>query len=281
MASKQSVTAPAKVAVPATTIDASVPQQKLMMKLAVKYGVDESKMLATLKATAFRQKAKDGQPAVDITNEQMMMLAVVADQYNLNPFTREIYAFPSENGIVAIVSVDGWIRIINERAELDSIEFEVAPPGTEDPWISCTITRKDRSRPVTITEYLSECARATKPWQEMPRRMLRHKALIQCARVAFGFAGIFDPDEADRIISVVDAKQASLPQMMKPLTQEPKAMTVPTITVDQATALLDKINAEGIDLGELLTRFLISHIEELPAAKYPDAVAAIDELANG
>ncbi len=30
--------------------------------------------------------------------------------------------------------------------------------------------------------------------------MLRHKALIQCARVAFGFGGIYDLDEAERII---------------------------------------------------------------------------------
>jgi hypothetical protein len=32
--------------------------------------------------------------------------------------------------------------------------------------------------------------------------MLRHKAMIQCARVAFGFVGVFDPDEAERIVEV-------------------------------------------------------------------------------
>jgi hypothetical protein len=30
--------------------------------------------------------------------------------------------------------------------------------------------------------------------------MHRHKALIQCARIAFGFVGIYDQDEAERII---------------------------------------------------------------------------------
>ncbi|OPB31163.1 hypothetical protein [Bartonella sp. AR 15-3] len=29
--------------------------------------------------------------------------------------------------------------------------------------------------------------------------MLRHKAVIQCARYAFGFSGIYDEDEAERI----------------------------------------------------------------------------------
>ena len=32
-----------------------------------------------------------------------------------------------------------------------------------------------------------------------PRRMLRHKALVQCARLSFGLAGIYEPDAAMRI----------------------------------------------------------------------------------
>jgi hypothetical protein len=47
---------------------------------------------------------------------------------------------------------------------------------------------------------MSEVNRGTQPWKSHPRRMLRHKALIQCARIAFGFAGIYDEDEAERIV---------------------------------------------------------------------------------
>jgi hypothetical protein len=54
---------------------------------------------------------------------------------------------------------------------------------------------------------MSECARNTEPWIKWPARMLRHKALIQCARVAFGLAGIYDPDEAERI---AEAEQVPL-----------------------------------------------------------------------
>jgi hypothetical protein len=32
--------------------------------------------------------------------------------------------------------------------------------------------------------------------------MLRHKAMIQCARLAFGFGGIYDQDEAERIAEI-------------------------------------------------------------------------------
>ena len=40
------------------------------------------------------------------------------------------------------------------------------------------------------------------PWDTHPNRMHRHKTLIQCARIAFGFAGIYDEDEAERIIEM-------------------------------------------------------------------------------
>jgi phage recombination protein Bet len=165
------------------------PSQSLVVRIADRYGVEAERMLVTLKATAF----KSDKP---ISNEQMMALLIVAEQYKLNPFTRELFAFPDKGGIVPVVSVDGWARIINEHPMLDGIDFD-----TDDP-SACTaiIYRKDRAHPIRVTEYMSECKRGTGPWNSHPRRMLRHKALIQCARLAFGFAGIYDEDEAHRIV---------------------------------------------------------------------------------
>lgn len=165
------------------------PQQgtSLISKMAARYSVDPSKMLTTLKATAFKG---------EVSNEQMMALLIVADQYRLNPWTKEIYAFPDKwNGIVPVVGVDGWARIINENPQFDGMDFE-----QDEERCTCVIFRKDRGRPIRVTEYLSECKRGTEPWNSHPRRMLRHKAMIQCARIAFGFGGIFDPDEAERIV---------------------------------------------------------------------------------
>ena len=191
----------------ATTAVAIAPaRQSLVEKFAGKFGVEPEKMLATLRATAFKQReAKPGAPPPPVvTNEHMMALLVVADQYGLNPWTREIYAFAdSQSGIVPVVGVDGWSRIINERPELDGIQFnEAEPVGNAPPaWIECAMFRKDRRVPIVVREYLTECRRNTPAWGSHPRRMLRHRALIQCARVAFGFAGLADPDEADRIVN--------------------------------------------------------------------------------
>ena len=172
---------------------AEAERRSLITKMADKYGLEPNRMMATLKATAFKG---------DVTNEQMAALLIVADQHNLNPWLKEIYAFPSRQGIVPIVGVDGWARIVNEHPQFDGMDFVYSK---EDDSITCTIHRKDRAHPVSVTEYMSECKRPTDPWNTHPLRMLRHKAMIQCARIAFSFAGIYDPDEGERVLAAENA----------------------------------------------------------------------------
>jgi phage recombination protein Bet len=158
--------------------------------LASRLGVDPAKLVNTLKQTVFK----------GASDEELMALTIVANEYRLNPFTKEIYAFPAKGGgIVPVVSVDGWVRMINEHPQMDGLDFEFTK--TDGKLESCTaiIWRKDRSRPIRVTEYLTECRRSTEPWK-MEHRMLRHKALIQCGRVAFGFGGVYDDEEAEPII---------------------------------------------------------------------------------
>lgn len=155
--------------------------------MASRVSVEPEKMLSTLKETVFKG-AKDA---------ELLALVVVSNEYGLNPFLKEIYAFPAKGGgIVPVVSIDGWISMINRQSQLDGIEFDMSNDGEE---CTCRIFIKDRAHPVTVTEYKSECLRSTEPWKMMPKRMLRHKSLIQAARVAFGFSGIYEPDEAEKI----------------------------------------------------------------------------------
>lgn len=176
-------------------------------KLAQRFGMtSDTELVSTLKQTAF----KTSEP---VSDAQLTALLVIANEYGLNPWTKEIYAYPDKHkGIVPVVGVDGWIRIVNEHPQFDGIEFNTA----EKEWVTCTIYRKDRTRPTVITEYLQECARGTDPWRQMPRRMLRHKALMQCARVAFGFA-LYDDEEA-RIAAgetVIDAATGEIIERAK------------------------------------------------------------------
>jgi phage recombination protein Bet len=173
-------------------------------------------LVTTLKSTAFKGQVSDSQLAA---------LLIVSNQYGLNPWTKEIYAFPDRNaGIVPVVSVDGWARIINQHPQFDGMEFR-----QDDESCTCIMYRKDRSHPTTVTEYMSECKRNAQPWQSHPKRMLRHKALIQCARLAFGFAGIYDADEADRIAESVNQQMVKEIDALgnEQIAQETEEMRIP------------------------------------------------------
>ncbi len=166
-----------------------IPSQKqsALAIMASKFNVEPARLLETLKATLMPKAS----------NEELLSFVVTANQYGLNPFTREIYAFPARNGgIQPVVSVDGWIRMMNNHASFDGIQFTTEDKDGKPFSVTATIHLKDRTHPVEVTEYFSECSRNTEPWKVNPRRMLRHKALIQCARVAFGFSGISDEEEA-------------------------------------------------------------------------------------
>jgi len=210
--------------------------KNIALRFAERYGVDQAELSNTLKATAFKVS---GAPVTDV---QMMALMIVADQYKLNPFTKEIFAFPDRGGVVPVVSVDGWCRIINEHPQMNGIDFVDGPEDAKTgvpAWIECVIYRKDREHPTRVRERFNEVKRATPPWASHPSRMLRHKALIQCSRVAFGFAGIYDEDEAVRIVEasamaiVVDGKPVN--EFMPAETQREAPKSAPTLDVDTET----------------------------------------------
>ena len=61
-------------------------------------------------------------------------------------------------------------------------------PGHCLPMLRCSIYRKDLVLPITVKEYYQEVKTSERIWQTMPRRMLRHRTLQQCARLAFGIS---------------------------------------------------------------------------------------------
>lgn len=178
-----------------TTTEAA-PRQSLIATMAAKYQMDPDQFAKTVRATVMPSQH---------TNEQFAALMLVANEYDLNPVVKEIYAFPAKGGgIVPIVSIDGWVNLVNSHPAADGFEFDFEHDDQKK-LVSCTcrMYRKDRGRPVTVTEYLAECKRNTDPWK-MEHRMLRHKAMIQAARYAFGFSGIYDEDEGEKIATMRD-----------------------------------------------------------------------------
>lgn len=165
-----------------------------LQAVATRLAVNEGELQSIVMNTIMPNKGNN------VSNEQFLSFMSVANEYKLNPLTKEIYAFPAKGGgIQPIVSIDGWLKIINTHPDFDGMEFKdnVDANGSLIS-ITCRMYRKERKHPTEMTEYLNECKKNTEPWNQWPSRMLRHKATIQAARYAFGLSGIIDPDEAER-----------------------------------------------------------------------------------
>lgn len=193
----------------AALVIAEPQQRSVLISMSDRYGMTPTAFEATVRATCM-PSIKGG--VIQATKEEFAAFLLVAKEYRLNPLTREIYAFPRKGGgIVPIVSVDGWVSLVNSHDACDGFEFTY-DHDDKGKLVSCTcsIYRKDRGRPVVVTEYFAECVRETDPWR-MQHRMLRHKALIQGARYAFGFSGIYDEDEGAIIAEAREISRSGPP----------------------------------------------------------------------
>lgn len=141
-------------------------------------------------------KAHVSKAAKNSSDAEVIAFVVVCVQMGLNPILGEVHAMRDQAGTLRPVpSIDGWVRVIRSQPDFRGIEFEEHRDGDGVLIsITCTIHVDGWQTPCRVTEYLRECRRKTQPWQDMPTRMLRHRALIQCGRVAFGL-GLSDVED--------------------------------------------------------------------------------------
>lgn len=152
------------------------------------------------------------------TQADLERLLLKAERLGLDPLSNEIYALEKPAGagqkaqIIFVVGVDGWTKIINSHPAFDGMRFVESAPGDDELplYFECTIFRKDRKVATSVREYMHEVHTNQGAWLTHPRRMLRHKAMVQCARLCFGLSGIYDPDEALRINDALGSDKQKL-----------------------------------------------------------------------
>lgn len=182
------------------TSAAKAQTQGLIARLAGKFGVEPNRLLKCLTTQVFKQ-ADGRQPS----NEELMVLLLVCENFGLNPFNREIYAFRGKSGdIVPVVSLDGWAKIVRSQKDFNGVTFAfsnntVKVPGSAQglpEFVECAMRLKGVDEPIVIQEFMVECFNDKSPvWRKWPRRMLRTRAFIQCARLAFSLTGLYDEGE--------------------------------------------------------------------------------------
>jgi hypothetical protein len=106
---------------------------------------------------------------------------------HLDPLCEEIGFTQFEDGQWQVfITIEGCSKLLNQHPQFNGLAFTQADTlidGVPE-WIECSIYRKDREVPTTVREYLTEVRGENSIWQKMPRRMLRHRALQQCVRLA-------------------------------------------------------------------------------------------------
>ena len=115
--------------------------------MAERLSIDPTEMQSIIMETVMPAKQS-------VSNEQFVAFLAVANEYKLNPLSKEVDAFPSRGGIQTIVSIDGWLKIINSHKAFNGMSFEfsdakVTIGGKKMPeWCKCVIHRKDRDLPI-------------------------------------------------------------------------------------------------------------------------------------
>ena len=243
------------------TSAAKAQTQGLIARLAGRFGVEPNRLLKCLTTQVFKQ-ADGRQPS----NEELMVLLLVCENFGLNPFNREIYAFRGKGGdIVPVVSLDGWAKIVRSQKDFNGVSFrfsgttvKVVGCNQELPeFVECAMRLKGVDDPIVIQEFMVECFNDKSPvWRKWPRRMLRTRAFIQCARLAFSLTGLYDEGE-DFAETVIEA----IPQQTQP---QPVAQ-----------AAVPKLGLEREKLDEMLGK-LVTFAQNQPngwerAAKWVEA----------
>ena len=149
--------------------------KKELAKAATGLGIDE----AELKAWVDLQ--------IDVPTKTVLTLLRMMQNLHLDPLLEEIGLAQYEDGQWHVfITIEGCAKLLNQHPQFNGLLFNQANTlidGVPE-WIECSIYRKDREVPTIVREYYIEVKGETAIWQKMPRRILRHRALQQCVRLA-------------------------------------------------------------------------------------------------
>ncbi|GIW60577.1 MAG: hypothetical protein KatS3mg087_1643 [Patescibacteria group bacterium] len=245
----------------------------IIEQTATKYEVSKNELIEVLKNTVLKPTRK-----YTPTDADVKAFLLIANRYDLDPFKKEIHAFVSRGGIVPVVGIDGFVTLANRVDRKGwSAEIKFADTFQEigkykkpcPEWCEVTITRSNGSK-VTVREWLDEVFGGSQgdydnAWDTHPKRMLRHKTLAQALRLAYGLSGIYDEDEAQRIVIQQDLEQGEelippqeikeiptanieeKPQLQEMPTQQPPEKVEQKEEIDE---LIKEINGEVVDAGK-------------------------------
>jgi hypothetical protein len=126
---------------------------------------------------------------IEVPAKTILTMLRSMQSLHLDPLCEEIGFTQYDDGHWQVfITIEGCSKLLNQHPQFNGLIFHQADTLVEGvpEWIECSIYRRDRIMPITVREYLIEVRSEKEIWQKMPRRMLRHRALQQCVRLAMG-----------------------------------------------------------------------------------------------
>jgi hypothetical protein len=124
---------------------------------------------------------------IEVPAKTILNLLRTMQNLCLDPLSEEIGFTQYEDGNWQVfITIEGCSKLLNNHSQFNGLVFNQADTLVEGipEWIECSIYRSDRTMPITVREYFVEVRNNKEIWKKMPRRMLRHRALQQCVRLA-------------------------------------------------------------------------------------------------
>lgn len=149
--------------------------EKELMKAANGLELDESELKAWIDLQ------------IEVPAKTILTLLRMMQNLHLDPLNEEIgFTQYGDGSWQVLITIEGCSKLLNQHPQFSGLSFTCSDTLIEGvpEWMECSIYRRDRLLPITVREHYLEVKGESTIWQKMPRRMLRHRALQQCVRLA-------------------------------------------------------------------------------------------------
>lgn len=176
-------------------------------------------MLATLRHSV----------APGLSEQEFMLFSEIVKATGLNPITKEVWAIKAGGRLQIMTGINGFLRIANSHPQYDGMEVTYEWDGKNLLAATAKVYRKDRRFPSVATAFMSEYAKPSPIWKQMPSIMLAKCAKSLAIREAF-------PQELNGLYTQEEMPNEYAPPVVRDVTpQKTKPMVSPVEVIDTNT----------------------------------------------
>jgi hypothetical protein len=156
-------------------------------------------------------RTSKGEP--ELTDNEMFAGMSMIARYGLDPIAKEIYVTRSSKGLMTIIGIDGFVKILDRTDGYDGFEQEMGWNGDDLEWVETRIYSGKRTHPTTYRAFASEYARlAGIVAKSIPWHMLRLFSLRHATRLFTPIGGSVVTEEEARWMNAYQPTATVLPQ---------------------------------------------------------------------